>query len=106
MREGSSTAHTHTHTLPHSATLTLRPQVVLGEVAIRHFPRCHGGSLGMPHSGGYPIGLDWKHTKETRSPLHECVPHIHAHSVVHRAHIAYIRNTTALHTHTNSHTAA
>lgn len=45
--------------------------VVLGEVAIRHFPRCHGGSLGMPHSGGYPIGLDWKHAKETRSPLHE-----------------------------------
>lgn len=25
----------------------------------------------MPHSGGFPIGLDWKHAKETRSPIHE-----------------------------------
>ena len=25
----------------------------------------------MPHSGGYAIGLNWKHAKETKSPLHE-----------------------------------
>eukprot|EP00026_Physarum_polycephalum_P010177 Phypoly_transcript_10329.p1 GENE.Phypoly_transcript_10329~~Phypoly_transcript_10329.p1 ORF type:complete len:344 (+),score=45.63 Phypoly_transcript_10329:125-1156(+) len=33
-------------------------------VEVRQYERRHGGGGGVPHNGGYPLGLDWEYDKE------------------------------------------
>jgi len=55
-----------------SATFTSSPKkIMFTGVEVREYARMHAGGGGVPHHGGYPLGLDWEYNNVISRSLTE-----------------------------------